>query len=131
MEKDTFERAFSILFFLILSADNIADIKELKTGNKIIDLEGFDKSRVMSEFDHLSSQSRAETYNDGISTLKLLDKPTQMKCLAYIKIIAKVDGSFDKSESDLLDKMYNEELDIDINRLDNLEKELSVVLSKI
>lgn len=131
MEKELFERAFSILFFLMLSADNIADLKELKTGNKIIDLEGFDKSNVMNELDHLSSMSHEDIYNDGISTLKLLDKPTQMKCLAFIKIIAKVDGSFDKSESKLLDKLYSEELEIDVNRLDNLEKELSIVLSKI
>lgn len=131
LDKSTFQSAFTYLYFLMLSADKIADLKELTLGNKIITLEDFDKTEVMKEMDQLSAMPRDTVYERGLSLLKSLTKENQLKVLAYVKMIAKVDGSYDEKESSLLNEISINELRISLQEVFDKEQMLSEKISNI
>jgi hypothetical protein len=122
--KSTFQKAFAHLYYLMLSADRVADLNELATGNKIIEFEGFDKDSVMKQIDQLSAVSRNQAIDDCLVLLKSISKEDQIKCLAYVKMIAMSDGSFDREESDLLHNIGSNELSILPQEIDTAEKKL-------
>jgi uncharacterized tellurite resistance protein B-like protein len=123
-DKSTFQKAFAHLYYLMLSADRVANLSELVVGNKIIEFEDFDKSSVMKQIDHISAIPRNQAINESIDLLKSISKEDQLKCLAYVKMIAMSDGSFDESESDLLHNIGSNELNILPQEIDAIEKKL-------
>lgn len=123
-QKSTFQKAFAHMYYLMLSADRIADPSELALGNKIIKYEGFEKADVMEQIDQLSSVTRDQAVEDCIILLKSISNDDQLKCLAYVKMIAMSDGSFDESESNLLHDIGTNELNILPQEIDGLEKQL-------
>lgn len=123
-QKPTFQKAFAHLYYLMLSADRIADPSELALGNKIIKYEGFEKTEVMEQIDRLSSVSRNQVIEDCISLLRSISRDDQLKCLAYVKMIAMSDGSFDESESNLLHNIGTNELNVMPPEINKLEKQL-------
>jgi len=130
-EKSTFKQAFTHLYFLMLSADKIADLRELKLGNKIIKLENLDAAEVMKDIDYLSALPRDNVYEQGLSLLKSLSNKDQVKILAYVKMIAKVDGSYDEKESSLLNEISINELRISLQEVFDAEQILSENISNI
>ena len=130
-EKSTFKQAFTHLYFLMLSADKIADLNELELGNKIIVLENMDKKQVMNELDVLSSQPRQQVYEQGINFMKSISRQDQIKCLGYIKLMAKADGSIDEKEINLLTDISEKELTISMEEISDMEKKLEKAINKI
>ena len=128
--ESTFQHAFTHLYFLMLSADKIADLKELKLGSKIMSLENLDKEAVMKELDLLSSLPREKVFDEGVKILKDLSKEEQVKTLGYAKLIAKVDGSYDEKESDLLNEISLNNLQISLQEIAEAEVVLKKAISK-
>ena len=126
MEKNKakFQEAFAHLYYLMLSADRFATLSELEVGSKVIEFEGFDKGSVMKQIDDLSANPRNQIIGESIDLLKSISKEDQLKCLAYVKMIAMSDGSFDESESDLLHNIGSNELNILPQEIDAVEKKL-------
>jgi len=129
--KSPFQQAFAYLYFLMLSADNVADIKELKLGKKIINIEKLDYHDVMNQMDQLTKVPRNQIFNEAVDLIKGISKKEQVKCLAYIHLIAKIDGSYDEREKELLDQISINELNISLQEISDVEKELNKVIAKI
>lgn len=129
-EDSSFEQAIIYFFFLMLSADKIADLKELELGNKIFKSEHIDISEAMREIDTLSGMPRDKVYEVGLVYLKSLNKEDQLKCLGYIKLISSVDGNIDTNESELLNNLCLNELNFTLLEVGEIEKKLTKKLSK-
>lgn len=130
-EKSIFKQAFTYLYFLMLSADKIADLEELKLGNKIIKLENLDKNKVMKDLDILSSIPRDKVYEQGINYMKSASREIQLKCLGYINLMAKVDGSVDEKEWKLLVDIGESELNLSMAEIATVEEKLEKALANI
>ena len=130
-EKTLFKEAFTYLYFLMLSADKIADLKELSLGNKIIKLEKLNKEEVMRELDILSAMPREKVYEQGMHYLKTTTRENQLKCLAYIDLMAKADGSIDEKERQLLSDLVEKELHLSMSEIIEIEKYLEKAIDKI
>ena len=116
-DNNNLQITFTYLYFLMLSADSIADLKEMEFANKIIELEGFDKPEILKGLDTLSSLDRENILESAVNYLKVLDKPTQLRFLAYIKLMSKADGSMDPNEFELLRYLGQEKLDISMEEI--------------
>jgi len=79
---------------------------------------------MMKQIDLISAIPRNQAINESIDLLKSISKEDQLKCLAYVKMIAMSDGSFDESESDLLHNIGSNELNILPQEIDAIEKKL-------
>ena len=129
--KSTFQRAFAHVYFLMLSVDKIAHLSELALGNKIIALENMDKAEVMKDFDVLSSMHRDQVMQDSINLLKSISKKEQLKCLVYVKLIAMADGNYDESESNLLNEIGTNELNILPSEIHEIENKLKQSIANL
>ena len=129
--ESTFQQAFIHLYFLMLSADKIADLHELELGTKIIELEKLDKAEVMNGIDNLSSLPREIVFENGLEFLKALPHKEQLKCLGYIKLISKIDGSVDLKEIELLNDLCVKEINISLSDISEMEIELENDISKL
>ena len=127
-EKTPFQNAFSYLYFLMLSADNVADIKELELGKKIIRIENLNYREVMLQMDQLTKVPKSEIFTEAVDLLKKVSKAEQLKCLAYIRLIAKSDGAYDEREKELLHDLGMTELNISLQEISETEKELNQVI---
>jgi len=130
-EESTFEEAFAYLYFLMLSADKIADPSELKLGAKVMQLENLNKTVVMNKIDFLSTLPREQVFDDGRNCLKALNKEDQLKCLGYMKLMSKTDGSVDVKEIELLNNLSAKELNISLADISKKEKDLEYSISEL
>ena len=121
-EESTFEEAFTYLYFLMLSADKIADPSELTLGAKVMQLENWNKDAVMTKIEFLGTLPREKVFDDGQNCLKALNKEEQLKCLGYMKLMSKTDGSVDVKEIELLKKKH-EKVEQQIKKLNQKLKE--------
>lgn len=130
-EKSSFKHAFTYLYFLMLSADKVADLKELKLGNKIMQLEKLDKNEVMKDLDILSAMPRETVFEQGMNYMRSASREIQLRCLAYIKLMAKVDGSMDENERELLNEISTNELKISIGEISSMENKLKKAIDNV
>lgn len=130
-DKLAFQHAFSNLFFLMLVADNVADIKELALGKKIVKYEQLDYVTVMNRVDDLSRVSKKEVFDQSIDLLEALTKKDRLKCLAYMRLIAISDGSYDEREKELLDRISTSTINISVKELNLVEKQLRNYIDEI
>jgi hypothetical protein len=130
-EKSVFNQAFTYLYFLMLSADKIADLSEIELGNKIIKLENLDKAAVMKEIDNLSSMPRKTVLEQGVDFMKSANRETQLKCLGYIRLMAEVDGALDQKEIDLIHEIGVNELHIPITEISAMKSTLKAALDNM
>jgi len=130
-EKSVFKQAFTYLYFLMLSADKIADLSEIELGNKIIKLENLDKAEVMKEIDNLSSMPRNTVLEQGVDFMKSATRETQLKCLGYIRLMAEVDGALDQKEIDLIHEIGVNELHIPITEISAMKSTLKAALDNM
>lgn len=115
----------------MLLADNVADMKELALGKKIIKFEKLDYATVMNQVDDLSRVSKEEVFDQSVGLLKALNKKQRLKCLAYMRLIAISDGSYDEREKELLDKISAGAINISVNELNLVEKQLRSHINEI
>ena len=130
-EKSSFNQAFTYLYFLMLSADKIADLKELKLGNKIIQLEKLDKEEVMKNLDKLSAMPREKVFESAMLYVKSAPRNIQLKCLGYIKLMAQADGFVDEKERELLNEISLNELNISLSEVADMGKKLKQKVESI
>ena len=124
------ESTFAHMYFLMLSADKIAHMNELDLGNKIMEIEKFDRHEVLKELDRLSAVPRDEVYVQTINLLKSISREEQLKALAYAKMIGKIDGLFHENESDLLYQLGTNMLNIKLSEIADMEETLKMRIPK-
>ena len=124
-QNSPFQQAFAYLYFLMLSADNVADIKELELGKKIIRIENLNYDEVMMQMDQLTKVPRNEIFHEAVQLLKKISKEDQLKCLAYSRLIAKIDGAYDDREKELLHELGLNEMKVTLQEIADAEKRLS------
>ena len=54
-----------------------------------------------------------------------------MKCLAYIRLIAKIDGAYDEREQELLHEIGLNEMKVSMQEISDTEKELDKAIFRI
>lgn len=108
----SFKDTLAYMFFLIMSADKVAHFDEFILLNKILKFESIEKKSFMMTVDQLSQLNQTEIYTNGIRLLKSLSKSEQEKCLTYMLLIAKADGTLDLKENSLIHQICTNELDI-------------------
>ena len=129
MEQKTvsksFEEAFTHFYYLMFSADKVADMRELQLGSAIMELEGMDKPGIMQEIDFLSQLHRDDVYESGLDAFHQSSEEEQLRCLAYMRMIARVDGSIANRELDLIQRICQDEAKKDLYDVLKLEETLT------
>jgi len=116
-------------YYLLIYADGQVSEKELLLGRKMISLEGIDAKKFEEAIDAFKIKSKTEIYSECIFGLKQMDRKKQIRCLAWLSLIANSDGFMDREEWALIYKIYSIELGISLKEILTTQKKISDTLA--
>jgi uncharacterized tellurite resistance protein B-like protein len=115
---------FAKLYYLMVHVDNSINEKELTVGKQMISAEGFSETEFYNQLEKLKRMEHGILYNDCINDLKKLERVLQIRCIAWMCVIANADGFMDKSEWQFIYKLYHKELHIPLDEIMKVQNEL-------
>jgi uncharacterized tellurite resistance protein B-like protein len=116
------------LYYLLIYADGKVNDRELDLGRKMIEAEGFDIVKFEEQLEGLKTKNQNTLYADSLGALKKLDRTLQIKCIAWLCVIANSDGFMDKEEWILIYKIYHTELKLSLDDVMKTQKELNKII---
>jgi uncharacterized tellurite resistance protein B-like protein len=118
------------LYHLLVNADSELNEREVVVGNQMIKAEGLSESDFSRALEQLKKRTEADIYAEGIEELRKLDHKTQVRCVAWLCVLANADGFMDKSEWQFIYKVYHKELGLSLDEIMKVQKELVAITFK-
>ena len=115
---------FAKLYHLMVRVDNSINEKELTIGKQMISIEGFSEVEFNNQLEKLKKAEPGFVYNDCVKDIKRLERVQQIRCIAWMCVIANADGFMDKTEWQFIYKIYHRELQIPLDDIMKVQNEL-------
>lgn len=116
------------LYYLLIYADGKVNERELALGKKMVEAEGFDLIKFEEQLEALKQKNLTTLYTESLAALKKLDTKLQIRCIAWLCVIANSDGFMDKEEWILIYKIYHTELKLALDDVMKTQKELNQII---
>lgn len=118
------------LYFILVCADGNVNEKEVSYGRKMVEAEGIDENYFLSQIKLLEVNSQQAKLPEAIASLKTLKREEQIRCIAWLCIIANSDGFMDKTEWQMIYKIYHKELQLPLDEIMKVQKTLNSTVYK-
>ena len=118
------------LYFLLTLADGEVHDKEVEMGQKMMWHEAINQEHFNEKLEVLKKQDPDKIFEECVEELKKFTTNDQVNCLAWMCLIANADGFMDKSEWQLIYKLYHKHLSLNLNEIMQRQKELYHFISK-
>lgn len=115
---------FTKLYFLMINLDNTVNDKELSLGKQMITIEGFSESEFNIQLERIKLLDSNALNNEILADLRKLNRDQQIRCIAWMCVIANADGFMDRKEWQLIYKIYHKELQISLEEIMKVQNEL-------
>jgi uncharacterized tellurite resistance protein B-like protein len=112
------------LYFLLVHADGEVNEREVQLGNQMAKLEGISETEFEVALEMLKKRTITNVYEEGIEELRKLDHQKQIRCVAWLCVVANADGFMDKTEWQFIYKVYHKELGLNLDEVMKTQKEL-------
>jgi uncharacterized tellurite resistance protein B-like protein len=116
------------LFFLLIYADEKLSDNEVVRGKQMMIAEGINENKFTLRIEELKRRSKDSIYKDCTTGLKRLNKELQIKAIAWLCVVANADGFMDKNEWMLIYKIYHTELNLKLDEIMKIQRELNKVI---
>lgn len=116
------------LYYLLIYADGKVNERELALGRRMIEAEGFDVVKFDEQLEVLKTKNINTLYQECLVGLKKLGAKQQIRCIAWLCVIANSDGFMDKEEWILIYKIYHTELKLSLDEVMKTQKELNQII---
>ena len=113
------------LYYILINADGHVNDHEQSTGKNLVKYEGLEEEEFRAQLESLKSKSRPLLLEDCIKSLKKLDRNQQIRMIAWLCVVANGDGFMDRSEWQLIYKIYHKELHLPLEEIFKVQKELN------
>ena len=123
-----FKTTVASLYFLLIHADGDVGEKEMVRGKQMMKAEGIDEAKFNALIEKLKIRKQEEIYRDCMVALKKLDTKSQIRCIAWLCVVANADGFMDKKEWMLIYKIYQSELSLKLDDIMSTQKDLNKIL---
>jgi uncharacterized tellurite resistance protein B-like protein len=113
------------LYFLLVHADGSVNEKELSTASKMVKVEGINEEEFNVQIALLKAKDRDSLFTETMIALRQLSSKDQVRIIAWMCVIANADGFMDRSEWQLIYKIYHKELNLPLHDIFAIQKELN------
>jgi uncharacterized tellurite resistance protein B-like protein len=113
------------LYFLLIYADGNANQKELNSAKQMIAAENIPEADFVAQLALLKTITHDVIYKEAIEGLKKLDRTRQLRVVAWLCVLANADGFMERSEWQLIYKIYHKELGLPLNEIFDVQKHLT------
>lgn len=125
-----FKEVLTRLYFILICSDGNVNEKEVSYGRKMVEAEGIDEKYFFSQIKILEVNNQHELLPDAVVGIKKLSRTEQIRCIAWLCVIANADGFMDKAEWQLIYKIYHKELNLPLDEIMKVQKTLAQALYK-
>ena len=112
------------LYYLLIAADGKISDKEIKMGDVMCEYEKIDKDLFQEMIHDANHQSKDDLYNKCVTALRQCEYEYNIKCVAWMSLIANSDGFMSSEEWSLIFKLYSQELHLDLKEIMTFQKTL-------
>lgn len=113
------------LYFLFIHADGKVNDTEITLGNQMIGMEKIDKEEFRVQMIVLKAKNALTLYTESLAGLKKLDREKQIRCVAWLCVVANADGFMDRTEWQFIYTIYHKELRLPLDEIMSKQKELA------
>jgi uncharacterized tellurite resistance protein B-like protein len=115
---------FAKLYYMMINLDEKVNDKELSLGRQMVTIEGFSETEFTRQLERVKLLDANALNNEILSDLRKLTKVQQIRCIAWMCVIANADGFMDKKEWQFIYKIYHKELQISLDEIMKVQNEL-------
>lgn len=112
------------LYYTLIHADNKMNEREAALGRQMVHYEGFSESSFQREVNSLSGRPAQVIYKEIVEGLNRLEPALQVRCIAWMCVIANADGFMDKKEWQFIYQLYHKELRLPLDQIMKVQNEL-------
>lgn len=120
-----YKEVLTNLYFDLICADGHINEKEVSMGRKMVEFEGIDEQYFFSKIKLLEIDKQSNHLTEAIEALRKLTREEQIKCIAWLCVVANSDGFMDKTEWQMIYKIYHKELQLPLEDIMKMQKELA------
>lgn len=113
------------LYFILIYADGHVNEQEIAFGKQLRKTEAIEDEEFRVQLEFLKSKQPAALLNECIQGLKKLGRSQQIRCIAWLCLVANGDGFMDKTEWQIIYRIYHKELGLPLEAIFKVQKELS------
>ena len=113
------------LYFILIYADGHVNDHERSAGASLVKVERLNPEQFQIQLDLLKSKDVNAILSDCIKSLKKLDRNLQIRIVAWLCVVANGDGFMDKTEWQLIYMIYHKELNLPLEEIFKVQKELN------
>lgn len=121
----SYKAVLTQLYYLVISADGQVNNHERASGKWLAKTEGIDADEFNAQFELLKSRDSSALLKDCIKALKRLTRNEQIRIIAWLCVIANGDGFMDKMEWQMIYKIYHKELNLPLEEIFKVQKEIN------
>ena len=123
-----YKTTLSNLFFLIIHADGKVSQNELSRGREMMLAEGIDELHFNLMMEDLKLKDKKDILRNSILALKKMERQEQIRCIAWLCVIANADGFMDREEWSLIYSIYQTELNLKLDDVMHVQKRLNKLI---
>jgi hypothetical protein len=91
----------------------------------MIRAEGISDAEFERYLEALRGKDAGYIYKESLGNLRLLKRPEQIRCIAWLCVLANSDGFMDRAEWQFIYKVYHKELKLPLDEIMEVQKQLA------
>ncbi len=124
-----YQQILSKLYHLVVQADGAISESEVEVGNKIFKAEGLEQSILTDELNRGIIPNKKQAMLECIEVMKDFDRSIQIRCIAWMCVVADIDWEIDEEEWAMIYDLYSTKLNLPLNEIVLVQSELTKTLS--
>jgi len=112
------------LYYMLIHCDGKVNDGEIALGKRMMEAENISEAEFDKLVAELQDRDLAALYKECVSELKRLPKSLQIRCIAWLCVLANADGFMDRAEWQFIYKIYHRELQLPLDVIMGVQKEL-------
>lgn len=113
------------LYYMLIHCDGKVNEGEIALGKRMMEAEHISEAEFDRSMSSLEEKDIAILYKECIVELKRLPKAMQIRCIAWLCVLANADGFMDRAEWQFIYKIYHKELQLPLDEVMSMQKELT------
>jgi uncharacterized tellurite resistance protein B-like protein len=113
------------LYYLLIYSDGKVNQGELALGKKMIQAEGISETEFERHLTALKGRDTGLIYKECLDNLRRLKRSEQIRCIAWLCVLANSDGFMDRAEWQFIYKVYHKDLKLPLDEIMEVKKQLS------
>lgn len=109
---------------MLIHTDGKVNEGEISLGKKMIQTEGIGEHEFDAILKNLEGKEISQIYLQTLADLKRLSRNEQIRCIAWLCVLANADGFMDRVEWQFIYKVYHKELQLPLNVIMETQKDL-------